>query len=61
MGDRLEGLRIVLVDDEAGHLVAFIGNDGLGEEYFEGEVGERHLRRHALLVVACGNSREVVA
>ena len=61
MRDGLESLCVVLIDDESRHLIVFVGDDGVGKEHFEGDVGERHLRRDALLVIAGGDPRQIVA
>ncbi len=60
MRDDTERLRIVIVDDEARHLVGFVRHDVLGEEHRQRHVGERHLSRHPLLVVTRRHTREIV-
>ena len=49
------------VDHEAGDLVSLVGDDGLGEELAERNIGERHPRRDHLFGAAGGNARQAVA
>ena len=48
-GDRREGRRVMAVDDQAGDLVVFIGDDGFLQELLQRHIGQRHPRRHHLL------------
>ena len=43
-GDRREGGGVVGVDDQPRDLVVFVGDDRLGEEGGQRQVGQRHLR-----------------
>ncbi len=61
MGEGGEGLGVVIVDDEACHLVAFVRHDGIAQECGERRVGQGHLRRHALFVVARRDPGQIVA
>ena len=56
-----EGGDVMGVHDEARHLVLFIGDEGFFEELRKGHVGEKHLRRDALLVARGGTTRRDVA
>ncbi len=61
VGDRGEGGRVVAVDDQAGHLVAFVGDQRLVEKAPERHLGQAHLRRDALGIVAGGDTGQAVA
>ncbi len=49
------------VDDQAGNLVVFIGNDGLLQELLKRNVSERNPRRNHFLGAVGGNSGQAVA
>ena len=61
MRDRRKRRLIMGVDDEPRHLVGLVGNHLLGEEGRERQVGERELRRHALLAGLGRDAGEQVA
>ncbi len=47
-GERREGRRIVVIDDQPGDLVAFVRDERFLQKALQGEIREHHLRRHAL-------------
>ena len=49
MRDRRERRGVVPVEDEARDLIGLVGHGGCREKGGERRLGERHLRRHALL------------
>ena len=54
-------LFIVGVDDQSGDFIVFVGDQGFFEKMLERNVGQRHLRGHALAVIERRNAREKVA
>src|SRR5215472_1682039 len=61
MSDRGESLAVVGVNDEAGHLVGFVGNDMLGKECGKGQIGESILGGNLLLACHGGNTGQLIA
>jgi hypothetical protein len=59
--DARERLCIVVVDDEAGYLVAFVGDDRFVEEGLERYIGQRALRGRAFLGAVRRNAGERIA
>ncbi len=55
------GRRIVAVDDQPGHLVGLVRNQGLVEEQAQRLVGQQHARGHRLLGAAGGDAGQHVA
>ncbi|MOA23656.1 hypothetical protein D3C78_1442880 [compost metagenome] len=49
------------VDDQAGDLVLFVGDQRLVEEALERDIGQRHLRGDAFGIAAGGDSGQAVA
>jgi hypothetical protein len=49
------------IDDQTGHFIVFVGNDGLLQELLEGNVGERNPRRNHLLGAVGSDRSEAVA
>ena len=48
------------IHDQASDLVLLIGNYRLGEELGQGQIGERHLRRHSLGGAGRRDSRQII-
>ena len=60
-GDRGERRCVVAVDDQPGDFVGFVGNDRLGQDRRQRQVGQRHLRGDPLGRGCRGQARERVA
>ena len=60
-GDRLERLGIVRVEDQPRHLVVLVGDQRLGQDLLQGQVGQRHLGGDALLRRLRRDPRQPVA
>ncbi len=60
-GNRGKRRRVVAIDDQAGHLVLFIGNDRLVQKLRQRHIGQRHPRRHHLFGGVGCQSREPIA
>ncbi|MCY1462182.1 hypothetical protein D9M71_799280 [compost metagenome] len=60
MADHRESLFIVGVDDQAGDFIVLVGNQHFLHEMAQRDVGQRHLRRHALAVIEGGNAGQIV-
>ncbi|MNP04286.1 hypothetical protein D3C76_961970 [compost metagenome] len=60
MADHRKSLFIVGVDDQAGDFIGLIGDQHFLHEVAQRDVGQRHLRRHALAVVEGGDAGQIV-
>ena len=60
IGERLEGNRIVLIEDQAGHLVLFIGDQRCFEKAVEGYIGQNPLRGDPLRIALGGKAGQGV-
>ena len=61
MGNRRERVVVVRIQNEAGDVVLFVGNDGFIQKYGQGKVGQGHLRRDPFLGRLRRNACQCVA
>jgi len=60
-GDGRESVAIVSVQDQAGYVVGFVGDDGFGEERGEREIRQGEAGGYAFFLRRGGNAGELVA
>ena len=58
---RRKGRRVVAIDDQAGDLIVFVGDDGLLQELLQRNVRQRHPRRDHVLGAIGGDARQAIA